>query len=192
MPDPATPCLPVGSRELWVVGEPLTAGTLPGTPDPAAIPRFWIGRKLLIETRPVARDAPVRRILVEIDEPVEVVADPLVLDSGGNPVTTTRIHWREEDALAFELDLTATFVGANLVPATAGLTARDHFAIDSPPSTHREIPLTVERAGPYVAADPSRNDPAPPHLAALRPTRAGLALRGGPAAARTPSRSRRR
>ena len=40
----------------------------------------------------------------------------------------------------FELDLTVAFVGANIVPATAGLTAPDHFAIASPPATHPDIP----------------------------------------------------
>ena len=94
--------------------------TLPGTPDPEAVPGFWIGRKLLIETRPTERDAPRRRHVVEIDEPVEVVQDLLVTDDGGDPTTATRLHWRAEDALPFELDLTVTYVSANLVPATAG------------------------------------------------------------------------
>ena len=149
VPDPTTPCLEVGARELWVKGEPLTVDTLPGTPDPQAVPGFWIRRKLLIETRPSERDAPRRRHLVVIDEPVEVVQDLLVTDEFGAPITVTRLHWRAEDALPFELDLTATYVSANLVPATAGLTALDHVAIDSPPADHPEIPTTVERGGPY-------------------------------------------
>jgi hypothetical protein len=149
VPDPTTPCLEVGARELWVVGEPLAADTLPGTPDPEAVPGFWIGRKVLIETRPDERDAPRRRHLVEIDQPVEVVQDLLVTDPLGAPLTVTRLHWRAEDALPFELNLTATYVSANLVPATAGLTALDHVAIDSPPADHPELPTTGERGGPY-------------------------------------------
>ena len=99
VPDPTIPCLEIGARELWVIGEPLVAATLPGTPDPEAVAGFWVGRKVLIETRPVARDAPVRRQLVEIDEPAEVVQDLLRTDAMGNPITVTRLHWREEDAL---------------------------------------------------------------------------------------------
>ena len=67
----------------------------------------------------------------------------------GAPLTVTRLHWRAEDALPFELDLTVTHVSANLVPATAGLTSLDHVAIDSPPPDHPELPTTVERGGPY-------------------------------------------
>lgn len=148
LPDPAVPCLPAGARELWVVGEPLVAATLPGTPDPEAVPRFWIGRTLLVETRPAQRDAPLRRQLVVIDEPATVVRDPLCTDALGNPLNVTRLHWRAEDALPFELDLGVTHVSANLVPASAGLTVLDHVAIDSPPATHPDIPVTVERAGP--------------------------------------------
>ena len=157
VPDSAVPCLAIGARELWLAGEPLVAATLPGVPDPAAVAGFWIGRKLLIETRPEARDAPVRRWAVEIDAPVVVVQDPLILDGSGNPVVATRIHWRDEDALPFELDLTATFVSANLVPATAGLTMRDHVAIASPPAPpHDDIPTTIERAGPADAETQAR------------------------------------
>jgi hypothetical protein len=157
VPDAAVPCLEVGARELWLAGAPLVTATLPGTPDPAAVASFWIGRKLLIETRPKARDAPVRRWAVEIDEPVIVVPDPLLLDGSGNPTTTTRIHWRAEDALPFELDLTSTFASANLVPATAGLTVRDHVAIATPPvPPHDQIPTTIERAGPLDSETQAR------------------------------------
>lgn len=161
-PDPSVPCLDIGARELWVVGEPLAAGTLPGTPDPAAIATFWIGRKLLVETRPGDPADPVRRHVVEVDEAVEVVTDPLCTDELDNPITATRIHWRAEDALPFELDLSATHVSANLVPATAGLTALEHVAIDSTPDD--DIPLTVERAGPY---DPDRRSRAILHRFSL-------------------------
>ncbi|MEO0760300.1 MAG: hypothetical protein AAFZ09_00550, partial [Pseudomonadota bacterium] len=149
VPDPSTPCLGVGARELWVLGEPLAAATLPGAPDPAAIARFWIGRTLLIETRPEDRSEPRRRHAVVIDEAVEVVTDPLCLDEDDNPITATRLHWRGEDALPFELDQTVAFVSANLMGATAGLTVVEHLAIDSPPTTHPEIPTTIERAGPH-------------------------------------------
>jgi hypothetical protein len=150
VPDLTTPCLEAGARELWVAGQPpLTVDTLPDTPDPEAVPGFWIGRKVLIETQPTERDAPRRRHLVEIDEPVEVVQDLLVTDGDGAPTMATRLHWRAEDALPFQLDLTSTRVSANLVPATAGLSALDHVAIDSPPPEHPELPTTVERGGPY-------------------------------------------
>lgn len=151
VPDASEPCLAVGARELWILGEPLIAAALPGTPDPEAVERFWIGRTLLIETRPEDRDAPVRRALVEIDEAVDVALDQLQTDGLGNPQTVTRIHWRAEDALPFELDLTATHISANLVPATAGLTVIDHVAVDSSLPGHPDLPTTVERAGPLNA-----------------------------------------
>ncbi len=157
VPDPTNPCLEIGAREVWVVGEPLLLATLPGTPDPEAVPGFWIGRTALIETRPQARDAPARRYLVEIDEPVEVVEDLLCTDDLGNPITVTKLHWRAEDALPFELDLRVAFVSVNIVPATAGLTSVDHVAIDSPPSGHPEVPTTVERGGPLNAESGTRS-----------------------------------
>lgn len=149
VPDPTTPCLSIGARELWIVGEPLSAATLPGAPDETAIARFWVGRTLLVETRPDDPAAPVRRHFVEIDDAVEVVTDPLCTDEDDNPIVATRLHWRAKDALPFELDLSSTFVSANIVPATAGLTAQEHVAIDSAPATHPGIAETVERAGPY-------------------------------------------
>lgn len=156
VPDPSVPCLPLGARELWVVGEPLTAGTLPGAPDADAIARFWIGRPLLIETRPTDPGDPVRRVTVIIDEPVEVVTDQLCRLPNGAPTVVTRLHWREEDALPFELDQSQAFVSANLVPATAGLTVVEHVAVSSPPAGHGAIPTTVERAGAYDADSGSR------------------------------------
>ena len=156
VPDPTTPCLEAGARELWVVGAPVVAATLPGTPDPEAVPGFWIGRKLLLETRPLERDAPLRRQLIEIDAPVEIVQDLLRTDANGVPLTITRLHWRAEDALPFELDLTVTHVSANLVPASAGLTALDHVGVETRPAKHPELPLTVERGGPGVAGTCAR------------------------------------
>ena len=156
VPNPSEPCLPLGARELWVVGEPLAAATLPGTPDADAIARFWIGRTVLIETRPTDQADPIRRKLVVIDEPVEVVADVLCPLPNGDPTVVTRLHWRAEDALPFELDQTVAFVSGNLVPATAGLTVVEHVAIDSPPPGHPTLPTTIERAGPYEEESASR------------------------------------
>lgn len=156
VPDPSAPCLPAGARELWVVGEPLAAGTLPGAPDADAIARFWIGRTLLIETRPTDPGDPVRRARVVVDEPVEIAADPLCPLPNGDPTVVTRLHWREADALPFELDQTVTHVSANLVPATAGLTVVEHVAIDSAPDGRGDIPTTVERAGAYDESSGAR------------------------------------
>ena len=58
VPDPAAPCLEVGARELWLVGEPLVAATLPGTapimanavPDVAG-PAAPVGREPLSRPR---------------------------------------------------------------------------------------------------------------------------------------------
>lgn len=141
--DPAVPCLPVGTRELYLDGTGLLATPLP--PDVLAVDigSYWVGKTLLLETRPTEPQAPVRRHLVTLDEPVEQLDDPLL---AAGPLL--RLHWRAQDALPFELDQTSAFVSANLVPVRAGYSIAEDFVTGEtldPALAAR--PRSIERAG---------------------------------------------
>ena len=153
VPDPSDPCLPAGSTELYLVG----AFPLPAQLPPAADPlRFWLDRPMLIRTDPADPAQPGRRHIVHITE-VEVTSDPLVLEAGV-PIAITRIAWRPEEALPFDICLADATVHGNLVPATAGRTVIEHFAIadqSAVPFADRDrVPLAVERQGPLPDIDP--------------------------------------
>ena len=111
------------------------------------------GRPLLIRTDPADPAAPRRRHLVHVTE-VENTVDPLML-VGGVPYPITRIRWRDEEALPFELCLEDASVDGNLVPAIAGETFEEYFAIADassiPASVTAPVALAVERAGPLDA-----------------------------------------
>ncbi|MEP5807676.1 MAG: hypothetical protein ABJ310_19640 [Roseobacter sp.] len=140
VPDNQEPCLPIGSREIFVNSDGLIQDTSPPEFIPGQEGSYWIGRQVLIETRPAEPDARVRRIIVTLDEPVERFPDVLA----GAP-SVIRLHWRAEDALPFELDQTQAFVSANLVPVRAGMTLYEDFSIGA---NGLNLPRTVERAGP--------------------------------------------
>lgn len=144
VPDPQRPCLEIGARQMFLADEGLLTAPFPAAVLAIDIAAFWAGRQLLIETRPVEPDAPVRRHLVTLDEPVERLIDPLI---GAGPIL--RLHWRAEDALAFELDQTQAFVSANLVPVRAGQAVSEAFVTgqhDDPALA--DLPRSVERHGP--------------------------------------------
>jgi hypothetical protein len=140
LPDPQVPCLPIGAREMFVAHAGLITGPAPAEAIAGDLAGYWVGRQLLIETRPDAPDAPIRRWLVEIDEPLQAFEDPLT----GTDVV--RIHWREKDALPFEVDQTRAFVSANLVPVRAGMTVVESFVTG--PGGDPDLPRSIERQGP--------------------------------------------
>ena len=138
-PDPDVPCLPIGAREIFVNSDGLISDTSPPDFIPGQAGAYWVGRQVLIETRPAEPDAPVRRIVVTLDEPVVPHPDPLT-----GALDVVRLHWRAQDALPFELDQTQAFVSANLVPVRAGMTLSEEFTIGPGDGTR---PRTVERGG---------------------------------------------
>ena len=153
VPDEGNVCLPVGSTELFVEGTFPEANQLPegGNPD-----RFWMGKWVLLETRPEDPAIPVRRHLVRIVE-VEPTTDPLCLDESNQPMAITRIRWQEAQALPFEMCLRDTIVRGNLVFATAGETMTEYFSIGSPDISADALPedispdrigVAIERQGP--------------------------------------------
>jgi hypothetical protein len=82
---------------------------------------------------------------------VEVTSDPLVLNAGV-PLTITRIAWDPDDALDHDLCLPDATVHGNLVPATAGETFIERFAITDKsavaPNNLDLVDIAVERQGP--------------------------------------------
>lgn len=139
--DPDRPCLSPGARELHLADDGLLAPPFPAAVLATDIRGYWEGKQLLLETRPSDPETPVRRHLLTLDRPVESFVDPL---TGTGPILT--LHWREEDALPFPIDLTETFVSANLVPVRAGLTRFEDFEIGEPSTPQRG--RTIERGGP--------------------------------------------
>jgi hypothetical protein len=146
LPDPETPCLPIGAREMILANDGLLRTPFPAEVIVSDIEKYWSGRQLLIETRPTEPDAPVQRLLVTLDRSAMGFSDPLTGDGA-----LVRIHWRKEDALPFELDLSSTFVSANLVPVRAGLSVTEVFAAGDPgEQALADLPRTIERAGPVI------------------------------------------
>jgi uncharacterized phage protein gp47/JayE len=150
LPDASQPCLPVGATEIYLRGH------FPDTqlPNPIDVGENdddgqWVGRLLLLESTPSDPSVPVRRHLVRITE-VEQGEDPLCLDSG-LPTPYTRVAWDASEATPFEMLLEATTACTNIVPATAGETHTEYFAIGALPASAAAAGVTavsVERQGP--------------------------------------------
>ena len=155
VPDPANPCLLAGATELYLVGQFPLNTNLPAGANPAT---FWIGRPMLIRSDPKDPAEPSRRFLVHLTA-VEVTTDPLVL-TGGVPLTITRIAWSADEALGFDLCLADASVHGNLVPATAGETFTEFFAIADKsavaPADRDRVDLVVERQGALNEIDGTR------------------------------------
>ncbi len=120
-------CLQRGATSIDVDGDRSVALT-PGVGFDAV--------RLLLRVDPPTPDVPRRRCIVTVGS-FEVKSDPLL----GRSVT--RVHLTEP--LPFDLDLSATTIGRNVVPATAGTTHRQVFTI---PALGEVSPGVVERVGP--------------------------------------------
>ena len=135
IPDETCPWIARGARELIVRGTDLI--------EPAIGP----GTKILIDTRPTDQSEPLRRLIVTLDADPELVTDALLGKD------TTRLHWRAEDALPFDLALGAAFVSANLVPVISGLSHREQFVIGP---EQPGLENAIEREGPLPTAGAAR------------------------------------
>ncbi|HMG90706.1 MAG TPA: hypothetical protein VK589_11625 [Chryseolinea sp.] len=139
-------CLPVGSTELYVQGHhafDLTQN------QPS---RKWI----LLQTSPANPAQPVRKQIVRLTSLTDTT-DPVTV------AQITRLQWDEENATAFEMDMTVLQVHCNLIPATAGrirsyyfITGADISELDEPRRSalelkasfeNREIIQAIERRG---------------------------------------------
>lgn len=149
-PDDKARCLPIGAREIIVEDNGLLR--TPGPVSASLLPSYWVGKRVLIETRPTNPADPVRRAFVQIDEPIEELDDPL---TGAGPLM--RIHWRADDALPYQLDQAVAFVSANILPIRAGLTYCDQVIVgDTDGPSLAKVPRTVKRGGPYKGATDNR------------------------------------
>lgn len=140
------PCLPVGATEVFLFGHFPTASQVPAGEDPL---KFWLDKWLLLKSDPQVPALPARRHLIRVSE-LEQLTDPLSLDTGGNPVDITRIHWEDGQALPFELCLEDTVLHGNLVAATAGETITEFFSIRGSTAipSGQAVGQAVERHGP--------------------------------------------
>ncbi|HEY5704605.1 MAG TPA: baseplate J/gp47 family protein [Terrimicrobiaceae bacterium] len=149
IPDASKPCLPIGSTEIYLSRHfpdaqlPKDSDVRKGDDDGR-----WTGRAMLLETTPEDPSLPVRRHLVRIVE-FEQGEDPLILKDG-LPATFTRVEWDASEATPFELLLESTTACVNILPATAGETHTEYFAIGSIPDNASEElkSVSVEREGP--------------------------------------------
>lgn len=135
IPDETCPYAKNGARALSVRGRGLVHSAITA------------GSTLLIETRPAAQSEPLRRFLVTLDEYPVQETDALL------GIETTRLHWRAEDALRFDLHLGQCFVSANLVPVMSGQTYCERFSIGE---VTPGIVSAIEREGPKSLDSASR------------------------------------
>lgn len=77
--------------------------------EPGQIPGKWF----LLKTIPTNPAQPARAHLVRVIV-VEAVTDPITGDS------LLHLHWEQDQALPFEMDMTVMTVSGNILPATAG------------------------------------------------------------------------
>ena len=151
IPDASNPCLPIGSTEIYLLEHfPDLQLPKPEDVEKGYDDGRWIGRTMLLESTPEDPSLPVRRHLVHIVE-FEQGEDPLVLQGEPpSPVLFTRVAWNASEATPFELLLESTTACVNILPATAGETHTEFFAIGSIPDNAAEEvkAVSVEREGP--------------------------------------------
>jgi hypothetical protein len=138
-------CLRAGATQMYVRGGGF---------------KFKKGQRVLNETeRESSADPSIRQIVV-LDEDGQELCDPLippsrdikplppVLACPKHPCGTavTLLHWRPEDKLLADRDLTETKLAGNLIEATQGATQpTESFVI--PPSSQRDLPEALVRTG---------------------------------------------
>ncbi len=150
MPDAGEPCLPAGATELFLAPTP---GNL-RLPLASQIPADgWLGRKMILWSRPDDPAIPVRAWPITITEVDMTAKDPLVLQ-GGNPTNLTRLKWDSSQALPNAIRISETVLLGNVAPAVAGLTTPEPEVFRVGPASAVVLPGTeemtqaVEREGP--------------------------------------------
>ncbi|MBV8686500.1 MAG: hypothetical protein JOZ90_04210 [Alphaproteobacteria bacterium] len=154
MADPGEPCLAAGATELLLA----PAGANNRLPLNSQIPpggalggQAWVGRTMILWSRPADLGLPVRAWPVTITGVDWNVVDPLIPFSPGNPTRLTRLRWAPEQALPWALRITETRLLGNVAPARAGLTIEERFRIgpaEAAPASAAALPRAVERQGP--------------------------------------------
>jgi hypothetical protein len=162
--DDSARCLPAGATQIWVQGN---------------TQNFQVGMQILVQT-----DLPglsLRQIVTLTG--VQIAFDN-IYPPGGPATAVTLLSWGAADALTDERNLTQTYVGGNLVPATQGMRVAEYFGIASAPG----LPLAIARRGPnatdaapnFVYRRPLANSPVawlpPPPASVTSPLIAANAL----------------
>jgi len=134
-------CLHIGATELFVKGHQETNLTFDDPPEDPD------GKWVFLKTEPTDPADPEHSWLVRVIK-VEEIRDNVFNED------VTLIVWEKEQALPFELNMTELEVRCNIVPATAGRTVVNRFAIGVDPSSmslpeseKRSLRRTVEREG---------------------------------------------
>ena len=154
MADPGEPCLAAGATELLLA----PVGANSRLPINSQMPagealngQAWVGRTMIIWSRPVDPSVPVRAWPVNVTAVEMNVTDALIPFSPGNPARLTRIRWSAEEALPWAVRIPETVLLGNVSPARAGLTIEERFRVgpdDAAPPADAGLPRAVEREGP--------------------------------------------
>ncbi len=154
MPNPGEPCLAAGATELLLA----PAGANNRLPMNSQIPaggalngQAWIGRNMIVWSRPTDPSVPVRAWPVTITGVDMNVSDALIPFSPGNPTQLTRIRWSADQALPWAIRIPETVLLGNVAPARAGLTIEERFRVgpdEAAPPAALDLPRAVEREGP--------------------------------------------
>lgn len=155
MPDPGSPCLEPGATQCLIKPTPGNARLPLASQIPAGNPAgalAWIGRRMILWSRPVDPAVPARAWPVTIEEVDQTWTDPLQPFAPGQPLRLTRLRWRAEEALPFALRIDETVLLGNVAPASSGRTVRERFRIGPPEAAKADVfaayPRAVERQGP--------------------------------------------
>lgn len=154
MADPGEPCLPAGATELLLA----PAGANLRLPLNSQIPaggaldgQAWIGRTMIIASRPTDPSVPARAWPVTVTAVEMDVVDALIPFAPGTPTRLTRIRWAAEQALPWAVRIPETVLLGNIAPARAGETRTEEFRVGpdaAAPADKRALPRAVEREGP--------------------------------------------
>ncbi|HYG48334.1 MAG TPA: hypothetical protein VD846_10395, partial [Allosphingosinicella sp.] len=156
MPDAGEPCLARGATELLLLpaagNQRLPSNvTRPGGGG-SVLPQDWVGRTMILQSRPADPAIPVRSWPIEVTEVDMSPLDELLPFAPGIPLRLTRIRWDKAQALPYALRIAETRLLGNVAPAVAGRTVAERFRIGAPTAAMSPavaaLPRAVEREGP--------------------------------------------
>ena len=156
-PDPGAPCLEVGATECLLKPTPGNSRLPIASQIPAGLPaagQAWIGRQMILWSRPDDPAIPVRAWPVTITEVDQTGQDALQPFAPGQPLRLTRLRWSTDEALPFAVRIDETVMLGNVAPASSGRTVHERFRI-GPESAAKAAaflayPRATERQGAAV------------------------------------------
>ncbi len=121
-------CLPVGTTSLYLEGHHAIDLPFDDFATDPVTGKATSGKWVLLKTNPTTPGQPVRKQMVRLTTITDTL-DPVLA-----PGPVTFIQWEQEQALAFEFDLTVLTVSGNMLPATAGKTYGGYFLVNKTPA----------------------------------------------------------